>query len=227
MKVHGYQRRKHWQAMLLVLLLASAALTACVPLVLGGAAVGGAIMATDRRTSGAQLEDQGIETRAESRIGRELKGEKHVNVLSFNRKALMTGEVATPEMKARAEEIVRGVPNVRRVVNELAVMPAAGLSSRASDAAVTARVKGALIGDRYIDANAVKVYTERDTTYLMGLVTGEEADRIVDLVSRVKGVKKVIRIFEIVELSQVPSISRPAEPQEGGGPRRGRLARDF
>lgn len=199
---------------LLAVLLAAGPLTACVPLVLGGAAVGGAILATDRRTSGTQLEDQGIETRAETRIGREVEGEKHVNVLSFNRKALITGEVATYEMKAKVEEVVRGVPNVRRVVNELAVMPNAGLSSRASDAGVTTRVKSVLIGDRQIDANAVKVYTERSTTYLMGLVTAEEADTISDLVSRVKGVKKVVRIFEIIDPSQIPSISRTKSPDE-------------
>lgn len=217
--------QKKWNAALLAVLLAASSLTACVPLVLGGAAVGGAILATDRRTSGAQLEDQGIETRAEARVGRQVQGEKHVNVLSFNRKALITGEVATPAMKAKVEEVVRAVPNVRRVVNELAVMPNAGLSSRASDAAVTTRVKGVLIGNRQIDANAVKVYTERNTTYLMGLVTAEEGDRIADLVSRVKGVKKVVRIFEIIDPSQIPSIARPARVQDGM-PRRGR-ASDF
>lgn len=208
-------------ALVLAAVMAGGSLTACVPLVVGGAAVGGAIMATDRRTSGAQLEDQGIETRAENRIGRFVKGSKHVNVLSFNRKALITGEVATPEMKAKVEEVVRGVNNVRRVVNEVAVMPNASFSSRASDAAVTTRVKGVLIGDARIDANAVKVYTERNTTYLMGLLTANEADMVAELVSRVKGVKKVVRIFEIIDESQIPKVARPNKSKQTGA-RRGR-----
>lgn len=199
--------------------------TACVPLVVGGAAVGGAIMATDRRTSGMQVEDQGIETRAESLIAEKYETKDvHVNVVSFNRKALITGEVPNAQVKAHVETIVRGVQHVRSVVNEVAVMPTASFASRAGDAAVSTRVKGVLIGDKRIDANAVKVFTERNVTYLMGLVTAEEATTVAELVSRVKGVKKVVRVFEVIDESQIPEIARrkkEAQTQESQRPRRG------
>lgn len=177
--------------------LLSGALTACVPLVVGGAAVaGGSLFATDRRTSGAQLEDEGIELRALSRIRGNVGDRVHVNLTSYNRQVLLTGEVPSAQDKQQVEQIVSRVENVNSVVNELAVMGNSSLRDRSSDVLVTGNVKARLLDARDLQSNAFKVVTERGTTYLMGRVTQREADRATAVVRGTTGVQKVVRIFE-------------------------------
>lgn len=179
--------------------LLSGALTACVPLVVGGAAVaGGSLFATDRRTSGTQLEDEGIELRALSRIRGNVGDRVHVNLTSYNRQVLLTGEVPSAQDKQLVEQIVSRVENVNSVVNELAVMGNSGLRERSSDVLVTGNVKARLLDARDLQSNAFKVVTERGTTYLMGRVTQREADRATAVVRGTTGVQKVVRIFEII-----------------------------
>ncbi len=194
--------------------LLTGALTACVPLVLGGAAAGGSLVATDRRTSGAQLEDEGIELRASSRLRTALGERAHVNLTSYNRQVLLTGEVPTAQDKQLVEQIVSRVENVSSVVNELAVMGNASLTNRSSDVLVTGRVKAALIDAPDLFANSFKVVTERGTTYLMGRVTQREADRGTAVVRSTPGVQKVVRILDIIseeELARMlPTPSKPA-----------------
>ncbi|SFU80269.1 Osmotically-inducible protein OsmY, contains BON domain [Polaromonas sp. YR568] len=172
-------------------------LTACFPLVVGGVA-GGAFVATDRRTSGAQLEDEGIELRATSRIRSNVGERVHVNLTSYNRQVLLTGEVPNAQDKQLVEQIVARVENVNSVVNELAVMGNSTLTQRSSDTLVTGRVKAMLVDARDLSSNAFKVVTERGTTYLMGRVTQRESDRATEVVRSTPGVQKVIRIFEII-----------------------------
>lgn len=174
------------------------ALTACVPLVIGGAVGGGALVATDRRTSGTQLEDEGIELRALSRLRGEVGDRSHVNLTSYSRQVLLTGEAATEQDKQLIEQIVSRVENVRSIVNEIAVMGNSTLTQRSSDALVTGRVKAILIDAKDLQANAFKVVTERGTTYLMGRVTQREADRVTEVVRGTPGVQKVVRILEII-----------------------------
>jgi osmotically-inducible protein OsmY len=177
--------------------LLSGALTACVPLVVGGAAVaGGSLFATDRRTSGTQLEDEGIELRALSRIRGNVGDRVHVNLTSYNRQVLLTGEVPSAQDKQLVEQIVSRVENVNSVVNELAVMGNSSLRDRSSDVLVTGNVKARLLDARDLQSNAFKVVTERGTTYLMGRVTQREADRATAVVRGTTGVQKVVRIFE-------------------------------
>ena len=173
-------------------------LSACVPLVVGGAAVGGALVATDRRTSGSQLEDEGIELRALGRINENLGSRVHVNVVSYNRQVLLTGEVPSAQDKQLVEQIVSRVENARSVVNELAVMSATSLTQRSSDALITGKVKAAMIDSRDLFANAFKVVTERGVVYLMGRVTQREANRATDIARSTGGVQKVVRMLEIV-----------------------------
>ena len=191
-------------------------LTACFPLVVGGVA-GGALVATDRRTSGAQLEDEGIELRATSRIRSNVGERVHVNLTSYNRQVLLTGEVPTAQDKQLVEQIVARVENVSSVVNELAVMGNSTLTQRSSDVLVTGRVKAMLVDARDLSSNAFKVITERGTTYLMGRVTQREADRATEVVRSTPGVHKVIRIFEVIseeELARMlPAKSTPAPAQ--------------
>ncbi|MDD5324138.1 MAG: BON domain-containing protein [Polaromonas sp.] len=198
------------------------ALTACVPLVLGGAA-GGAMIASDRRTSGTQLEDEGIELRAQSRIRAAIGERAHVNLTSYNRQVLLTGEVPSAQDKQLAEQIVSRVENVSSVVNELAVMGNSSLRDRSSDTLVTGNVKARLLDARDLQSSAFKVVTERGTTYLMGLVTQREADRATAVVRGTTGVQKVVRIFEILSEEQLsgrqpmPATPQPAAARPDGG----------
>ncbi|MBC7610464.1 MAG: BON domain-containing protein [Polaromonas sp.] len=194
-------------------------LAACVPLVVGGAMGGGALVATDRRTSGIQLEDEGIELRALSRIRGDAGDRSHVNLTSYNRQVLLTGEVGSAQDKQLIEQIVSRVENVNSIVNELAIMGNSTLTQRSSDALVTGRVKATLVDTKDLYANAFKVVTERGTTYLMGRVTQREADRATEVVRTSPGVQKVVRIFEIISEQEfarmlpapAPSAS-PAKP---------------
>ena len=172
-------------------------LSACAPLVLGGAAMS-ALVATDRRTSGAQLEDEGIELRAAGRVRENLGDRAHVNVTSYNRQVLLTGEVPSAQDRQLVEQIVSRVENVRSNVNELAVSGNTSLTQRSSDALITGRVKAAMVDAKDLFANSFKVVTERGTTYLMGRVTQREANRATELTRSTGGVQKVVRVLEII-----------------------------
>lgn len=192
--------------------LLSGALTACVPLMVGGAVAGGSLFATDRRTSGAQLEDEGIELRALSRIRGNVGDRVHVNLTSYNRQVLLTGEVPSAQDKQQVEQIVSRVENVNSVVNELAVMGNSSLRDRSSDVLVTGNVKARLLDARDLQSNAFKVVTERGTTYLMGRVTQREADRATAVVRGTTGVQKVVRIFETLSEGELAgTLSAPVK----------------
>lgn len=192
--------------------LVGGALSACAPLVIGGA-ITTAMVAVDRRTSGAQLEDQGIELRAANRL-RDVMGDRgNASVTSYNRQVLLTGEVATEQDKALVEQTVAGVENVRSIVNELGVLGATSLTQRSADALVTARIKATMIDARNVPASAFKVVTTRGTVYLMGRVTQSEADRATAIARHTQGVQRVVRVLEIVtpeELARIQPQPAPA-----------------
>ena len=183
------------------MLLAAAALagglSACVPLVMGGAAVG-TLVAVDRRTSGTQLEDEGIEFRAANRLHGLYGDRAHVNVTSWNRQVLLTGEVPTQEDRQKAEQTLREVENVRSVVNDLVVAPPSSLSQRSNDTLITGTVKASVVDATDLVRAAFKVVTERGVVYLMGRVTQREATRATEIARGVSGVTKVVRVFEII-----------------------------
>ena len=185
-------------------------LSACVPVIFGGVVVG-SLMATDRRTSGAQVEDEGIELRGSSRIRENLGERVHINITSYNRQVLLTGEVPSLQDKQLAEQIVAKVDNVRAIVNELEVLGNATLSQRSSDTLVTGRVKAALVDAKDLYANAFKVTTERGVTYLMGRVTQREANRATEIARSTSGVQKVVRILEIISEDDLKNML-PAQP---------------
>ena len=188
----------------------STLLGACAPILVGTAVVGGTLVVTDRRTSGAQLEDEGIELRGASRVQSVLGDRGHVNVNSYNRQVLLTGEVANAQDKAAAEQAVAKVENVRAIVNELAVMGVSSLTQRSSDVLLTARVKASLVDAQDVSANLFRVVTERGTTYLMGRVTQAEAARATEIARSVSGVLKVVRIFEILSDEEIRQLSSTA-----------------
>jgi osmotically-inducible protein OsmY len=188
-------------------------LSACFPLVMGGAVMGG-LVATDRRTSGTVVEDEGIELRASSRIRENLGERVHVNVTSYNRQVLLTGEVPTAQDRQLAEKIVSGVDNVRNIVNELAVMGNSTLTQRSSDTLVTGRVKAALVDAKDLFANSFKISTERGTTYVMGRVTPREAKRATEVISNTPGVQRVVRILETISEEELAR-TLPQAPADG------------
>ena len=195
-----------------------ATLSACAPLVVGGAAVT-ALVAVDRRTSGAQLDDQGIELRASNRLKDEL-GDAHARyaISSYNRRVLLTGEASSEAVKTKITQIVSGVENVREVINELGVTNSPSLKERASDTLITGRVKASLVDAKDLSASAFKVVTERGTVYLMGRVTQRESDRATDIARNTQSVSRVVRVFEIIseqELANLGALKQPAPANSG------------
>jgi osmotically-inducible protein OsmY len=185
-------------------------LSACAPVVLGGAAVG-ALVATDRRTSGAQLEDEGIELRAAGRVREALGDRVHINLTSYNRQVLLTGEAPSAQDRQQVEQVVSRVENVRSIVNDVAVLGASTLAQRSNDTYITGKVKASLIDAKDIFANAFKVVTERGVVYLMGRVTQREADRATAIARSTSGVLKVVRVFEIISEAELQN-TLPQQP---------------
>ncbi|WP_076998004.1 BON domain-containing protein [Variovorax sp. KK3] len=182
----------------------AASLSACVPLVVGGAAVVGAgMVATDRRSSGAQIDDQGIELRAAARVREIANDQMYVSVTSFNRQVLLTGAVGNEADRRRVEEVVRRVDNVRSVVNELTIGAPSTFQQRSNDTLIVGKIKASLLDAKDVFANSFKVVVDRGTVYLMGLATRRETDRATDIARGVSGVEKVVRVVEVVSEAEL------------------------
>ncbi len=172
--------------------------------------VGGTSVYTDRRTSGTQLEDEAIEIKALSRNSEAIGSRGRVSVTSYNRLALITGEVTSDADRALIEKTVSRVENVRSIVNELAVVKELPTSNAGTDAIVTGKIKASLVDSKDVFAQAVKVVTERGTVYLMGRVTEREAARAAEIARGVSGVQKVVRVFEIISEAELANLNAPA-----------------
>jgi osmotically-inducible protein OsmY len=177
--------------------LLATSLAGCAPLVIGSAAVGGVLMASDRRTSGAQIDDEMIEFRGGRAIKENFGERAHINITSYNRQVLLTGEVPTETQKQQAEQLVSRVDAVRSVVNELAVMAPTSLAQRSGDVLITGKVRASFVDAADLQTNTLKVVTERGTVYLMGRVTSREAERATQIARQINGVQRVVRIFEV------------------------------
>jgi osmotically-inducible protein OsmY len=183
-----------------------ASLSGCFPLVVGGVAMGAAATA-DRRTLGAQTEDKSITVKAEMRLNK-LGGDfAHINIASFNRKVLITGEVPDQSTKAAAEREVRAIEGVQTVYNELEIGAPASYTARSSDALVTTRVKASLVEMNTISAASFKVVTENGTVFLMGRVTQREGDVATDVTKSVTGVQRVVKLFEYISEAELRDIT--------------------
>jgi osmotically-inducible protein OsmY len=201
--------------LLTTILSAASLMSACAPLLVGGAMVGGALVVTDRRTSGAQLEDQAIEFKASNRLRETLGDRGRVSATSYNRMVLLTGEVPSDADKTAAEQAVARVDNVRSTVNELTVLGsgafASSLANRSNDLIVSGKVKATFVDAKDLQANAFKVVTDRGVVYLMGRVTDREADRASELTRSINGVQKVVRVFEIITEAELASVRSTPE----------------
>ena len=206
------------KAVLATALLAS--VSACVPLVVGGGAVMGTMLAIDRRTTGSQVEDEGIELRTASRIRASIGEGSHLNVTSYNRRVLLTGEVMSEQDRLAAQEVAKLVENVHSVVNELVVAEASTLMQRSHDTLITGKLRAQLLDAKDLMAKAFKVVTERQVVYLMGRVTEREAQSATEIARSLDGVTKVVRVFELLSEDELQKLGQsPASvtlPAEGG-----------
>ena len=198
---------------MMAVLALSLGLSACAPVMVGGM-VGSAMVASDRRTSGIQLEDEGIEMRSASAMRENFGSNVHTNITSYNRQVLITGEVPSARERLQVEQLVGRVENVRSVVNELAVGGPSSVSERSNDVLITARVKAAMVDSEDVFASIYKVVTERGTVYLMGRVTQREANRATDIARGVSGVKRVVRVFEYITEAELQALRPKTAPLE-------------
>ena len=196
------------------------ALSGCIALVGGGAAVAG-MSAVDRRTTGTQVEDQGIELRAGNRIAEVMGDKARASATSYNRVVLLTGQAGNATDKATIEKLVREQPTVRNVYNEIEVAPfTATLGQRSKDTMITGQVKASLVNAKDISSSAIKVVTENNVVYLMGIVTPRESKRAAEIARGVNDVTKVVRLFEVItedELAAMTPKPAPVTEDKGNG----------
>jgi osmotically-inducible protein OsmY len=187
---------------LLLLVLLFPLLPGCALLIATGVVSGvgtGVAVSQDRRTSGIFVEDEGIELKSARRISEKFGGNVHINVTSFNRNVLLTGEAPTESVKKEIGDLVKGVENIRNVTNEIAVAGISSFMSRSNDALITSKVKGRFMDAGKFQVNHVKVVTENSMVYLLGLVKRKEVESAVELASSTSGVQKVVKVFEYLD----------------------------
>jgi osmotically-inducible protein OsmY len=194
-----------WQRSVAMVALCGAvtlSLQGCIGMAMGGAVIG-TLAATDRRTLGAQTEDKAIALKAETRIPNVVGDAGHVNISSFNRKVLLTGEVRDEATKQAVEREISDIVGMQSIVNELEVAPVSNFSSRSNDTLITGKIKASFVDNRDLSANLVKVVTERGNVYLMGRVTQHEGQLAAEIARGVSGVRKVIKVFEYINEDEV------------------------
>lgn len=204
--------KKVW---ILAAVLAMPALQGCFPLLATGM-VAGALSVTDRRTTGAQVDDQAIELRGANRLREKFGDQNLASLVSYNRRVLIVGQAANQELKSQIEETVRGLPNVRDVVNELEVAGGASFGTHSNDTLITTKIKASLVNQTEVPANAIKVVTESGTVYLMGIVSEREGAAAATLAAGVEGVSKVVKVFEYISEDEVKRLNTtPAAASSG------------
>ena len=192
----------------------------CVPLLVGTGATGAVLVAADRRTSGMQLEDGRIEQKFNALVREQIPEAGRLVPTSFNRVVLLTGEVRTADDKAKAQALAAGIENVRTVVNELEVVPmVSALGQRTKDAFITSKVKASFVDAKDLQANTLKVVTEQQVVYLMGIVTARESKRAAEIARGVNDVRKVVRVFEVITEDELARYqTQPAQPEGTDAP---------
>ncbi|MEY3182637.1 MAG: hypothetical protein RLZ35_622 [Pseudomonadota bacterium] len=172
----------------------------CAPLFVSGAATG-AVMVSDRRTSGTIVDDKGIEIKAFHALSSNsaLWKEAHITAVSYNNVLLLVGQAPTEALKLDAEHAVDGIPKVRTVYNEITVEKPISIKQRGQDTWISTQMKARLVSSKNIHPTQVKVITENGTLYLMGLLTPAEEEQVIDIAKSIKGVNSIIKMFETVE----------------------------
>jgi len=211
-KQRGWQGMRRPLATLVLCGVVATSLQGCIEMAIGGAVMG-TLAATDRRTFGAQTEDKSIVLKGETRIPNLVGDAGHVNVTSFNRKVLLTGEVRDDAMKAAVEREVSDIEGVQSIVNELVVAGASSFTSRSNDSLITGKVKASFVDTKDLFANSIKVVTERGVVYLMGRVTQREGQLAGEVARGVGGVQKVVKVFEYISEDDLKQLTNEPENQ--------------
>lgn len=198
----------------LLALAAALLLPGCVPVLIGAGAGAAYSSLEDRRATGVQLDDEGIELRTANRISDRYGPAAHVNVTSYNRTVFLTGEVPDADARAAVERIARAVPNVRGVNNETEIAGTSSLAARANDSLITSKAKARFLDARRFNPVHVKVVTEAGVVYLLGIVTEREADDAVELARTVAGVRKVVKLFEYCQPTDEICRDKAGEPRK-------------
>lgn len=189
-----------------------------IPLIAAGFATG-TMAAADRRTLGTQIEDRGIQLKAENRLSAKLGPDSHINATVYNRRLLLTGEVPDEATKAAAEREARLIENVRMIVNELQVDFKSSLSSRSNDALISSKVKASLVDNQNVSSGAFKFVTERGNVYLLGMATEKEADLAAEIIAGISGVEKVIKSIDYISEDErqriIRNMTRSEDPNPG------------
>ena len=188
----------------------------CVPAVIATGATVGVMSAQDRRSTGVQTDDEGIEWKAAQSVPERYAAASHVNFTSFNQRLLITGEVPSEEARAAIGEQAAKVLGVKDVINETAVAPASSLSARSNDSYITSKVKARLVDEKNISANHIKVVTENGIVYLMGIVTEREAKVAVAVARTTEGVRKVVNVMQVMSDAEIQRLT--TFPSAGGSP---------
>jgi osmotically-inducible protein OsmY len=181
-------------------------------------------MLADRRNSETYIADEGMEVRTANRINEKYGDKAHVNVTSYNRMVLLTGEVPTEAIKTDVEKLAAGVPNVKSISNELAIAGSSSFGGRSNDAYITSKVKARFVDANKFSPNHVKVVTEAGVVFLLGLVTQAEANAAVDIARTTGGVQKVVRVFEIISPEQAKALDNRPDPGPEPKPADGKAA---
>jgi osmotically-inducible protein OsmY len=187
-------------------------LQGCVEMAVGSAVVG-TLAATDRRTFGAQTEDKAILFKGETRVANLVGNAGHVNVASFNRKVLLTGEVRDEAMKANVEREVAAIEGVQSIVNDLEIAGVSSFTSRSNDSLITGKVKASFVDAKDLYANSIKVVTERGAVYLMGRVTQREGQHAAEVARGISGVNKVVKVFEYISEDDLRQLTKASNDQ--------------
>jgi osmotically-inducible protein OsmY len=197
-----------------------ATLGGCAPLVVGGAMVGGALVAADRRSVGIQVEDEAIESRINRAIAERVPRESaNVTVTSYNRRVLLTGEATTAPVREQIEALAKGAENVRAVENDIFVAPLTTMAQRNNDLAIAARLQAALLADPAVPSTAIETVTQRGIVYLMGRVTEAEGEAAARVAARVQGVQRVVKVFDFLTEAEAAEFRKaPAKPPQTGRP---------
>lgn len=209
----GWHKWKRPIITAIVCVVSAMSLQGCFEMFVGSAVVG-TLAASDRRTFGAQTEDKSIMIKGEMRASNVVGERGHVNVASFNRKVLLTGEVQDEQMKEAIERDIASIEGVQSVANELEVAGPSSFSSRASDSLITSKVTASFFDAKDLFANSFKVVTERGTVYLMGRVTPREGERAAEIASSISGVQRVVKVFEYISEDDLKRLTNAPQPNQ-------------
>lgn len=191
---------------LLSVLMMASALAACVPAIMIAGGASGVMSLHDRRTTGVQADDEGIEWKALQRVPQKYAEVSHTNYTSYNARVLITGEAPNESVRQGIGDTVLGIAGVREIFNEMVIAENSSLVSRSNDSYITSKIKAKLVEVEGLSANHIKVVTEAGIVYLMGIVTANEASLAIETTRVISGVRKVVSLFEVLPDAQIKAI---------------------